>query len=187
MKGDSKKPLPKFGHPSRELREAVRIIHDARFANAMAVRTGKWKLTQPLSPPSPQFEAAMRLVAETGNKRFAALYEHFLLRADLPGAGAVLAYRLACELIPGFDPYYIPARGRPESVRNDYAAFVEAVRDARKQNSKLSIVQACAKVAKADTRFRGKTSAGLAAAYHRFVKQDAKIIELIEDYRHSEK
>ena len=77
----------------------------------MAVRTGKWKLTQPMSPPSPQLEAAMRLVAETGNKRSLPCTSIFLLRADLPGAGAVLAYRLACELIPGFDPYYIPREG----------------------------------------------------------------------------
>jgi hypothetical protein len=181
MKGLRGKPLPEFGPSSPELREAVRMIHRARLANALAFQKG----VKP-NPPSPELEAAMKLVADTTNKRFAALYEHFSVERDLPKSGGALAYLLACELIPGFDTYYIPPLGRPKSVLKDHALLAQAVHEAMSRNSRLSIKAACSKLARTDDRFKGKTPSELEAAFHRFTAEEAKR-ELIDDYQRSER
>ena len=41
-------------------------------------------------------------------KRLSALYDHYAIDASVPKAGHTLAYHLACELIPHFDPMETP-------------------------------------------------------------------------------
>jgi hypothetical protein len=187
MSDRGRNPLPRFGPPSRELRDAVRMIHRERLAKLTAVRSGDWNLNEPRTPPSPELDAAMKLVAQTGNQRFEALYNFFSLNRELPRSGAALAYRLACELIPGFDPYYIPPRGRPHSVRNDHGLLVQTIQDAKGRKPGLSIKAVCTIISKTDARFKGKTWRELQAAYYRFMAEDAKIREKIDKYRDSGK
>jgi hypothetical protein len=183
MKRQDDRPPLKFDPPSRELRDAVRMIKRARLANALAAARGVTR-----APPlSPELKAALTLVADAKAKRMAKLYEYFWLQRDSPHAGDTLAYGLACRFVPGFDPYFVPAQGRPRSVRNDHGPLVHAVQEARKRNPKFSINAACAWVSKHDARYKGKSPTTLASRYHRFFSEEAKEREQMEEYRHSEK
>jgi hypothetical protein len=184
LKADQKKPLPKFGAPSRQLKDALAVLRSEPLVHALRTRADPKKAFV----PSKRYEAAVQLVNEESSKRLTVLFEHFGLDTNAPNAGLSLAFFLACELIPRFDPLHVPARGAPRTVFTRHRELALAIQGAVQQ-SNLSVSSVCASLTRRAGPWKGQDAKILEANYYRFLKIQNAIDEIFRQYRatkHSE-
>jgi hypothetical protein len=123
----SKRGTPKFGAPSVDVREAKGTIDREHLAHALLAHFDPARLFQ----PSERYESALQTIGIEREKRLSVLYDHYSIDTTAPNAGVILAYCLACDFIPHFDPMETPRprgmRGRPKSVEKKHLDLVVAI------------------------------------------------------------
>jgi hypothetical protein len=178
LKADQKKPLPKFGAPSRQLKDALAVLRSEPLVHALRTRADPKKAFV----PSKRYEAAAQLVNEESSKRLTVLFEHFGLDTNAPNAGLSLAFFLACELIPRFDPLHVPARGAPRTVFTKHKELAIAIQGAVQQ-SNLSASSVCANLTRRGGPWKGQDAKKLEANYYRFLKIQNATDEIFRQHR----
>ena len=164
-------PLPKFKPPSPEERQAARTVMYGHIVRDFAKGT-ELAANYDFSPEyKAKYAAAALLLAEILNKRLALLFEHYSLPRE---HGATLAYYLACDLIPGFDPLYVPNRGHPKNVLREHKPLAEAVRECMRIDGSLTIKAACATLSRKAGPYKGKRPSALEARFHRYVAAESE-------------
>jgi len=159
------KGLPAFNRLPAAMREAREIIDRERLAHALRAHFS------PAVPfqPSERYEAALRAILAEAEKRLSALYDHYAIDASVPKAGHTLAYHLACELIPHFDPMETPRplgmRGRPKSVEKKYLDLVGAILKIT-ETPGVTVIQACRKLSKQTPPWKGIAHKKLQRRYY---------------------
>jgi len=184
LKAGKKGCLPRFGAPSRQLKDALWVLASEPLVHGLQTRADPKKAFV----PSKRYEAAEQLVNEESSKRLTVLFEHFGLNTNAPNAGLSLAFFLACELIPGFDPRHVPARGAPKSAFTKHKELAIAIQGAVKQ-SNLSVSSVCANLTRRTGPWKGQDAKKLEANYYRFLKIQNDLDELFKQdqaTKHSE-
>jgi hypothetical protein len=179
MNGTVSKSAPKFPPASREVIKAVRTVKAAYLAHALRNRDS------PEEPfvPTPEFDAASQMLFDETHSRLDRVYKHYGLYPNDPQAAHTLVLRLACDLIPNFDPYYIPARGRPKSVLSEHGALVIEIEALQEEDKRRSLIAACRILVKRPGPWKDKRPVDLEAAYYRFYEAQGPIIDLLQGGR----
>lgn len=98
------------------------------------------------------------------------LYDHYSIDAASADAEFRLAFRLACDRIPGFNPMPLSkGAGRPKSVLKKHRELARAITKLT-VDLRVTVIQACRKLAKEDPRWKRFTAKMLQARYYRFAE-----------------
>ena len=168
MTSGKKGQLPKFAQPSAEVREVLEIIHQEHLVHALRAHFDPARPFQ----PSERYDAATRTIGAETERRLSNLYSHYSLDATDPNAGVTLAYRLACDLIPHFNPWEVRThtgarrRGRPKSVKEGHLALIGAI--LKITDTGTSVIQACRKLSRLNGPWKGLRPKVLQARYYRW-------------------
>jgi hypothetical protein len=158
--------LPKFGPQSAAIREASGIIRTENLVYALRAHFDPARRFQ----PSEGYEAAMRAVRDEGKRRLSTLYDHYSIDATAPNAGVTLAYCLACDLIPRFNPMQSPPgkgkRGAPKSVLKKHRDLMGAILEIT--DTGIPVIQACRRLSKRNGPWKGWSPKVLQARYYRY-------------------
>jgi hypothetical protein len=150
----SKRGTPKFGAPSVDVREAKGTIDREHLAHALVAHFDPARLFQ----PSERYESALQTIGIEREKRLSVLYDHYSIDTTAPNVGVILAYCLACELIPHFDPMETPSRkgnrGRPKSVEKKHLYLVGAILKLTETQG-VTVIQACRKLSRQTLPWKG--------------------------------
>ena len=169
MTAGNSRRLPKFQPPSPEILRARGIINRERLAHALLAHADPaWRFQ-----PSEEYEAATRTIGAEGERRLSYLYNHYSIDATDLNAGVTLAYRLACDLIPRFNPMEVRAhtgarrRGRPKSVESGHLELIGAILEIR--DTGASVIGACRRLCKLNGPWKGLRPTVLQGRYYRWV------------------
>jgi hypothetical protein len=160
--------LPKFGPQSAAIREARGIIDREHLAHALRAHFDPARRFQ----PSEEYDAATRTIAAETKRRISDLYSHYSIDATDPNAGVTLAYHLACDLIPRFNPMEVRAhtgarrRGRPKSVKSGHLALIGAIPEIT--DTAASVIRACRRLSKLNGSWKGLRPTVLQGRYYRW-------------------
>jgi hypothetical protein len=161
----SKRGTPKFGAPSADVREAKGTIDREHLAHALLAHFDPARLFQ----PSERYESALQTIGIEREKRLSVLYNHYSIDTTAPNAGVILAYCLACDFIPHFDPMETPRprgmRGRPKSVEKKHLDLVGAILKMTETQG-VTIIQACRKLSKQTPPWKGIAHKQLQRRYY---------------------
>jgi hypothetical protein len=119
---------------------------------------------------TPPAKAALDLISRETLSRIEKLYKHYDVDIAHPLAGGMLAHRLACEFIPNFEPFPLPAIGRPRNVLQKHHSLVIAIEALLEDNGR-KVFEACRALTKRDTPWKGHPPKELQAAYYRYQKE----------------
>jgi hypothetical protein len=164
----SKRGTPKFGAPSVDVREAKGTIDREHLAHALLAHFDPARLFQ----PSERYESALQTIGIEREKRLSVLYDHYSIDTTAPNAGAMLAYHLACDLIPRFNPMEVRAhtgarrRGRPKSVKSGHLALIGAILEIT--DTRASVIGACRRLSKLNGPWKGLRPTVLQGRYYRW-------------------
>jgi hypothetical protein len=169
MKTGGMKSLPQFDRPSAKVRGACTIVYKALLAHGLRQHFA------PETPfiPSASYQEAQETVLAEEQKRLTALFEHYSIAPNSPGADYTLAYHVACDFIPNFCIFAVPTRtdnrGRKPSVAETHVGLVGEILRLHDEKG-MKIIEACRTLSRTKGEWKGVRPKLLQSRYYRFAE-----------------
>lgn len=165
-----KKGRPAFGKSSTEISEIAKRARTLRQSNFLRAQTS----AEP-SDSNPELEKLNASLRQEHAARYEQLMKHYNIDPKLQSSGVLLAFLLAGDFVPNFNPSSVPNSGRPKGRRHQFGpSFVAAV-EAKASERDQGISSACSQLSKKGA-WKGAAKGALEARYYEDRKSSSRAV-----------